>query len=268
VIRRSAGRCPPGRAGGCRPGSRRRTAAAAAGARRSPGTRPPRGRLGVAPWAGPRTGPYPALGCPGQIADQLRWAGASRPWGRVASLVRAHAGALRGPARGNPPGQQHPAAAAVSAARHWRSDNWGRWVDGLGIRRAVGRPASARTSQQAPRHRPRGPGTSEPARRWRRLQAALSPAGATPGRCPGPRARCGVLIRPGCPAGGRPHHPDSPCGERISSVPGSWAGPVFSPLRAVRAAHFDRATTGRYPSWTSMCIRMPAVLAERGWLRG
>jgi hypothetical protein len=199
-----------------------------AGARRSPGTRPLRGRPGVAPQPVSRDGPRPALGCPGQVADPLRWAGAGRPWGRVPSLVRAHAGASRGPARGNPPGQQRPAAAAVSAARYRRSDNGGWWVDGLGIRRAVGRRGPARTPQQAPRHLPRGPSTSEARRRWRRLQAALRPAGATPGRCPGPRARCGVLIRPGCPAGGRPHHPDSPCGERISSVPGSWAGPVFS----------------------------------------
>lgn len=224
--------------GGYRPGSRRRTAAvggarrphvpgAAPRAGRCPG--PGRGRAGRAPPGHGRPGhDLPGHGRPGRAAGHRQRAGGSQPPGRVAAQARGHAGVWHGPAPAARPARHHPAAADVAAGWCWRSDNWVRWADGTGAR----------------------------------FQGRVAPAGTTPG--PGRRAtpRCGAAFPPGCPAGRR-HHPGSPCGERISSARRSWAGPVFWPLRPVLGDHFDRASTGRYPSWTSTCVRMPA---QRGWL--
>ena len=91
------------------------------------------------------------------------------------------------------------------------------------------------------------------------------------------RARRGASWRPvGSPAGRRPRHPDSPSRERIVLRGGPRADRQFAcPARAVRPSGPPGSSLaltvtgkGRYPSWTSMCVRMPAVPAQRGWLRG
>jgi hypothetical protein len=78
------------------------------------------------------------------------------------------------------------------------------------------------------------------------------------------------LARPvGCPAGRRPRHPGSPCrGAYRPTGPASGGPPICRPGGRGSSLALTVTSKGRYPSLTSMCVRMPAVPAQRGWLRG
>jgi hypothetical protein len=223
-------------------------------------------------WGGRR--PFPAT--------RRRWGRARRRW----SATRRQSQATPGRSLATRSGRHRPRCSPARCAPPRCSPPREPTGPGPGSAASPGRGSAARTTRghrRHPRTRPRLAAYPRSAR-YRPRPPAQSTA-----------YRGGVARPLGCPAGPRPHHPDSPCGEGIVALPLSLAGPEFSLPRVQPSGRWRRsaggagglpgapaggaghpsgpliltaASRGRYPTETSTCFCMSAVPARQGRSRG